>query len=72
MKKVEVQEGGGRELVSGSRIAAMCGVSVRTVGRWRTSGFIPYVTLPGGGAFRFDPAAVKATLVEMEAADKIE
>jgi len=55
---------GDRELVTAGQLAAYLGVAPRTVSRWRQAGLIPFVELPGGSSFRYDRAAVEATLIE--------
>ena len=52
-----------QKLWNAGEIAAYFSVTSRTVGRWRTSGLVPYVVLPGGGSIRYDPEAVEEALV---------
>ena len=52
-----------RKLWCAREIAEFFGVTSKTVARWRASGLVPYVVLPGGGSIRYDPEAVEDALV---------
>ena len=56
-----------RKLWSAREIAEFFNVTPRTVARWRTEGLIPYVILPGGCSFRYDPRAVEHALTNHNA-----
>lgn len=54
------------QVVTTSQVAAMCGVTVRTVHRWVDAGRLrPMHQLPGEtGAYLFDPAEIERLLVD--------